>query len=295
MGPGLVENAGVSSRDHYEWTQRTAAEMGDIVDGYVEHVYWTYDDPGRLEYRLRDTWHLMNEVLPAAQRKPVYMMEFGIRGYSTCTGKPALAQQMLLYYRPGDCADIWRTNIAGFHQLWFNIHSAQLGVAGTSKWDAFWGRYDRSSENNQLYWTIGPPTEGSPLTPTYNALSLLFHTTVPGWQIVRVDPWSADDYGVPQARIEGHRGLDQPEKELVAYAGPAGELTLVGLDTHGKSLNTVSTDPPARYSIGGLPESATLRLALWNASGDGENTVATVTTNAAGVARFEVPLQAGFA
>jgi hypothetical protein len=50
------------------------------------------------------------------------------------------------------------------------------------------------------------------------------------------------------------------------------------------------------YSIGGLPSSTTFNLAVWNATGRGENTLGgTVTTNAAGVARFDVPLQAAFA
>jgi hypothetical protein len=207
---------------------------------------------------------------------------------------------MVVYYRDENCTDIWRTNVAGFQQLWFNIASAQLGVAGTSKWDAFWGRYDNSSANNQLYWTIGPPTEGSPLTPTYYAESLLFHTTTPGWQIIGLDPWASDDETVPATpgygASGGHTSSDQPEKELVGYAGPNGELTVVGLDTHGKDLNGVSPDPPAAYSIGGLPSNTTFNLALWNANGDGTNTVGDpVTTNDAGVARFDVPLQAAFA
>ena len=92
-----------------------------------------------------------------------------------------------------------------------------------------------------------------------------------------------------------HVEQDTPEKELVAYAGAAGELTIVGLDTNGRELNTPSTEPPAKYSIGGLPASATLRLAVWNGTGDGTNAVTTVATNAAGVAHFEVPLQAAFA
>ena len=296
MGGGLVENAGNPARDHYTWMQLIGANMNDILDGYAEHVYWIYDQPGRLEYRLRDTAHLMNDVLPPEQRKPTYMMEFGIRGYNTCDGKPALPPADVVYYRPGECNEIWRTNVAGFQQLWFEIDSAQLGVAGTSKWDAYWSRYDRSSVNNQLYWTIGPPTEGSPLTPTYYALSLLFHTTVPGWQIVRVDPWQDDDWSVPAYRVTGFTSNDRPEKELVAYAGPAGELTIVGLDTRGRALNAVSTDPPASYSIGGLPPNTSFNLALWNATGDGTDSIAdVVTTNAAGVARFEVPLQAAFA
>jgi hypothetical protein len=268
--------------------------MGDVVDAFAVHVYWFYSNPGRLEYRLRDTWHLVNEVLPPAQRKPVYMMEFGIRGDRTCGAKPAFAN--LYYGADPTCPEIWRTNIAGFQQLWFNIDSAQLGVAGTSKWDAYWSRYDNSSAGNQLYWMIGPPTEGSPLTPTYYAMSLLFHTTVPGWQIVSLDPWDASDSSVPTYGIEGHTSSDTSEKELVGYAGSAGELTIVGLDTHGKDLNVASTDPPSPYSIGGLPPNTSFTLAEWNATGDGTNSIAgTVTTNAAGVARFEVPLQAAFA
>jgi hypothetical protein len=299
MGGGLVENhpAGLPERHHYKWMEWIAENMSDVVDGYAEHVYWWYDRPGRLEYRLRDTYNLMRNKLSAAQRKPEFMMEFGIRGYNSCAGKPTLAAANHLYYRPDNCADIWRTNVAGFQQLWFNIASAQLGVAGTAKWDAFWGRYDNSSVNNQLYWMIGPPTEGSPLTPTYHAMSLLFHVTEPGWQIIGLDPWESDDWTVPGYAVSGgDKSDDQPEKELVGYAGPDGELTIVGLDTNGKELNTVSSDPPSTYSIGGLPAHTDFNLAVWNATGDGTNSVAgTVTTNAAGVARFDVPLHAAFA
>jgi hypothetical protein len=294
MGGGLVENAVNPPRNHYSWMKWIAANMGDVVDAYAEHVYWIYNDSGRLEYRLRDTAHLMNEVLPPEQRKPTYMMEFGIRGLGTCGTKPAY--NFLYYGADPNCPEIWRTNIAAFQQLWFDIDSAQLGVAGTSKWDAYWNRYDLSSVNNQLYWTIGPPTEGSPLTPTYHAESLLFHTTAPGWQIIRVDPWGSDDSSVPAYEVEGHRSNDQPEKELAGYAGPNGELTIVGLDTNGRALNTASSDPAPAYSIGGLPPNTPFTLALWNATGDGTNSIAgTVMTNDAGVARFEVPLQAAFA
>ena len=81
-----------------------------------------------------------------------------------------------------------------------------------------------------------------------------------------------------------------------AYAGASGKLTVVGLDTNGKSLNVASTDPPSSYSIGGLPPSTTFTVAEWNPTGDGTDSVAgPITTNAAGVARFEVPLQAAFA
>jgi hypothetical protein len=297
MGGGLIERSVAGRKSHYEWLKWIAANMSDVVDAYAEHVYWWYDKPGRLEYRLRDTYNLASRVLPPDQQKPMYMMEFGTRGYDTCGTKPFI-KNYHRYYRDDDCTEIWRTNIAAFQQLWFNIASAQLGVAGTTKWDAYWARYDRSSPNNQVYWTIGPPTEGSPLMPSYWAMSLLFHTTKPGWRIVGVDPWSDDDSGVPAYDVAGGgTSTDQPEKELVAYSSPDGEeLTVVGLDTHGAALNTAATDPPVPYSIGGLEPNTDFNLAVWNAAGDGTNSVAgTVTTNAAGVARFEVPLQAAFA
>jgi hypothetical protein len=292
MGGGLVES--VPAKNHYIWMKWIAENMNDVLDGYAEHIYWWYDRPGRLEYRLRDVYNLMKNELPQGQQKPQYMMEFGVRGFNTCGTKPAFAN---LYYLDENCTEIWRTNIAAFQQLWFNIDAAQLGVAGTSKWDAFWSRYDNSSATNQLYWMIGPPTEGSPLTPTYYALSLLFHVTAPGWQIIGVEPWESNDWTVS---TYGGTGLitsdDQPEKELVGYAGPNGELTIVGLDTNGRALNAASADPPSQYSIGGLPSNTAFTLAIWNGTGDGTNSIAgRVTTNAAGVARFAVPLQAAFA
>jgi len=251
--------------------------------------------PLRLEFRLRDILNVMTNVLPPEQRKPTYLMEFGIRGASACPGMPHVTN---LYYVP-NCGEIWRTNIAGFQQLWFDLESAQLGFAGTSKWDAYQANYDRTKNPPQIYWLTGPASEGYPVTPSYNALSLLFHTTVPGWEVVGVDPWGSDDWTVPTADygdINGGTTNDTPEKELVGYAGPNGELTVLGLDTLGRNLNTVSPEPSVAYSIGGLPAGLTFRLAVWNATGDGTNSIAdTLTTNAAGVVRFQVPLQAAFA
>ena len=293
MGPGLVENAGVPTRTHYVWMKWIAANMGDVLDAWGQHVYWFYNDTGRLEYRLRDIWHLLNEVIPPEQRKPTYMMEYGIRGISTCAGKPTIANTY--YAADPSCPEIWRTKIGGFQQFWFAVASAQLGYVGAAKWDAYWGVYDRTLNPPQVYWTIAPPTEGSFLTPSYHSLALLFHTTVPGWQVIGVAPWDESDWTVETYGIEGHSSKDTPEQEIAAYTGPNGELSILGLDTNGRALNGVSADAPSQYSIGGLPANANLTLAVWNAAGDGTNSIAaTVATNAAGVARFEVPLHAAF-
>ena len=93
----------------------------------------------------------------------------------------------------------------------------------------------------------------------------------------------------------GARIVDQHEKEIAAYVGPNEELTLMGLDTHARDLNAASGDQAPAYSVGGLPANTAFNLALWNATGNGENSLAgTVTTDATGIARFEVPLHAAF-
>jgi hypothetical protein len=274
MGGDLV------STSQRSWFAYIAANMSDLFDAYSVHVYWDYwNTPFFKESRLKDIRKIVAEELPAAARRPTYVMEFGVRGKSF-PGKPNVESG---YWEDG--TDISRTNIAAFQQLWFDVAAAQLGFTGTVKWDAYWGRYHGTY--NSLYAMIGPAAEGWPLFPAYHATNLLLQTTARGWQVVQVAPWADDDWkvGVP----------DEPEKELAAYAGETGQLTVLGLDSTGRDLNTTSAQMD-EYSIGGLPADTAFGLALWNASGDGTNSAgATVTTNEAGVARFQVPLHAAFA
>jgi hypothetical protein len=286
MGGDLIESSG--ARDHEIWFEYMTTHMADIVDAYSEHIYWWYDTfnlegPWRFEFRLRDIRKLVMDDNPPETRRPPYIMEYAVRGYNAVPGQPTVTSHA--YYEDGTF--MRETNVAAFQQLWFNVAAAQLGFAGTSKWDLYWGLYDFSSAGNQSYWVIDPLPDGSwRVFPTYHALKLLLSTTERGWQVVRVLPWAQNDWD-PLVR-------DEPEKELTAYVG-ADDLTLVGLDTHGRLLNTASADS-ATYSIGGLQPSTTFNLAVWNAAGDGRTAAATeITTSAAGVARFQVPLQGAFA
>ena len=102
-------------------------------------------------------------------------------------------------------------------------------------------KYDNGA---QAHWLIRPAEEGWPLFPAYHALRLLLQTTDHGWQVLGVDPWADRDW---------NRELqDEPEHEVAAYAGPNGELALIGMDTAGRALNASSTETSA-YSMGGLP------------------------------------------
>jgi len=181
-------------------------------------------------------------------------------------------------------------SLAGFHKLWFTIASAQLGFEAAVNWDLYWSTYDLT-QNNQSYWAIGPPSEGWALYPSYYAHQLILQTTARGWQVLGVEPWTLDDQATPYN--EPHP--DELEQELSAYSGPDGQLTLLGLDSKGGTL-VAPNGESSSYSVGKLPANTNLTLVVWNAAGDGTNSVAgTVATDAVGVARFEVPLHAAFA
>ena len=287
IGGDLVQNTEGTAAGHRAWFDYMVTHMNDVIDAWSEHIYWWYDIPGRLEDRLRDVSYLVHQELPEAARKPTFLMEYGVRGYNTCGTKPTVS---FMYYLDANCTELHRMPLAGFHKLWFTIDSAQLGFDAAVNWDLYWGVYDRTKPPNQSFWAIGPPTEGWPLYPSYYAMQLLLETTARGWQVLGVDPWTANDAA---ARYD-NQTREQPEQELTAYNGPDGQLTIVGLDTNGRSL-VAPNGESSSYSLGGLPPYTTFTLALWNATGDGTNSVAKpITTSAAGVARFVVPLQAAF-
>jgi hypothetical protein len=287
VGGDLVENG------QRAWFDYMTTHMNDVLDAWSEHIYWRYDDTRRMEERLKDVSHLVQQELPAEARKPTFLMEYGVRGFDTCGAKPKVTAA---YYGDEACTELRRMPLAGFQKFWFLVNAAQLGFDGASNWDLYWSVYDRT-KNNQSYWTIGPPEEGWALYPSYYALQLLLQTTARGWHILGVDPWAADDEAesiVQQATNPPSWQWDQPEEELTAFLGPEGQMTVAGLDTNGGAL-VAPNGESSSYSIGGLPPNTPFTLALWNATGDGTNSIGgTVTTNAAGVARFDVPLQAAF-
>jgi hypothetical protein len=285
LGGDLVQNTEGTAAGHRAWFSYMIEHMNDVIDAWSEHIYWWYDKPFRMEERLKDVAYLVRQEIPESARKPTFIMEYGVRGYDNCGTKPTLK---VAYYLP-DCSDLRRMPLGAFHRLWFAIDSAQLGFDGTASWDLYWSTYD-FTKANQSQWTIGPPEEGWALYPTYYAFQLLLQTTARGWHVLGTEPWTADDAAT---RFDDPHP-DQPEQEVTAYSGPDGQMTVVGLDTNGRSLIAPNGESSS-YSIGGLPPNATFNLALWNADGEGKNSVAgTIVANAAGVARFDVPLQAAF-
>jgi hypothetical protein len=267
MGGDLVRGPDGAAPNQAAWLQYMAARMSDILDGYSIHVFWDYWDTQKLVDRLKEVRAIV-DTMPQQARKPIYVTEYGVRGLRVFNGAPQVD--------PGvwqDGSAIGQTNVSAFQQAWFDVLAASLGYVATSKWDSYFGRYDNGT---QAYYFIGDPQNGWPLYPLYNLVQLLTTTVKREWKVAAVD-------SVPAT-----------SRLLGAYLGKNGQQTMVGLDTAGAQLNTVSPTPIS-YSIAGLPPLKTLQLVVWNEAGNGlVGPARSVSTDAAGVASITVPQQGVF-
>jgi hypothetical protein len=272
MGGDLIEGStnAHSLINQRRWFEHMSAHLSAVLDAYSVHIYWTYDDPARFETRLTDVRRIVDQL---ANKEPVYVTEYGTRGKNR--GLKGVVDPGV-FVGGKEPIRICETNVAGFQSAWFQIRAAQLGFAGTVKWDCHFGKYDRGT---QAYYALGQPTtNGWPTYPTYHALKLVTATTQAGWSVREVRPASLGD-----------------PRKLVAFGDPAGAITILGLDSRGAQLNGTSAKK-APYSVGGLPARTEFQLVLWNRAGGGKLVLEKpVTTDAAGVARLTVSLHAVFA
>ena len=263
----LVGTRSPTGQTQEDWFRFMAVHMTNWVDAYSIHVYWDYWHPAKLVRRLTEVRQIVN-TLPPDGRRPLYVAEYGIRGFPNQGGKR--------YPEPGVYADgtpLEETTINAFQHAWFNLLAPRLGYYGLSKWDGFFGKYDAGTQDFSL---IGPPQEGWPLRPVYYLTRLFTQTVKPGWNVVGLT-------GAPAQKL------------VTAYASPSGDLTLIGLDTAGASLDTVSSTV-VPYSLDGLPPNTTFQLYYWNLDGTGGNAFAgSIRSDAHGHLSVTAPLQSVFA
>src|SRR5919201_3253144 len=263
MCGGLVEAPSPLGQTQAEWITYMATHMADLLDAYSIHVFWDYWDTAKLVRRLTQVRQIV-DALPADERRPLYVSEFSVRGIRTLNG--------VSYPEPGVYADgrvLPDTTINAFQHGWFDVLAARLGYSGTVKWDGYFGKSDRGTQDYSL---IGPPTQGWPLRPVYNATRLFTLTTKPGWKVVGID---------------GSSGT----KLVAGYTGPKARTTVVGLDTSGASLATASTTVVS-YAVGGLPRGTSFQLYVWNQDGSGTIAApAVVQSDAAGMLQIAAPQQ----
>jgi len=252
-----------------DWFHFLATEMHDLLQAYSVHIYWNYFDPHNalhgIEPRLAGV-RAICDGLPAPGRKPVYVTEYGTRGVKDGDNRNA----------PGlhrDGRPLAATNVNAFQHGWFSLRAAMLGYLGTVKWDAYFGMYDKRP---QAYSAIGSAKDGWPLQPVYRLLRMLTRTVTPGSDVLAFD------------------GADA-SKVVVAFSGPGGRLTILGLDTDGSSLDEVSTTQPS-YQFSDLPANTSFQLHYWNFAGDGRNSApARLQSDASGALTVTAPLHSVFA
>lgn len=272
MGGDLLGTASPLGQSQVDWFRYLASRMGDLLDAWSVHIYWDFWDASKIDRRLESEVRTIFATIPAEQRRPLYVTEFGVRGVPTFEGEPNP--------QPGlwpDGTPMTETTTAAFQQAWFMIRAAQLGFSATAKWDLYAARYDAGEQDHSA---IGPGAEGWPERPVYRLLQLLTATTRPkGGRI---------------AELVRSPGADR-SKLVTAYLSPGGDVTLLGLDTDGGVIGT-SESAPVSYDLGGLPPSTRFRLVLWNADGTGTNAeIGFVDSSPAGTLQISVPLRAVFA
>ena len=270
MGGDLIRST--TGAPQADWFRYMARNMGDLLDAWSVHVYWDFWEPDKIDERLLREVRTIFSTIPEAQRRPLYITEFGVRGLEGFEGERSS--------EPGfwpDGTPMSATNAAAFQQAWFNIRSAQLGFSGTVKWDVYPARYDLGTQDHSA---LGSANQGWPERPVYRVLQLMSLATKPrGGSIVEVVPAAGAD----------------PTKLLTAYISPAKDITIFGLDMDGGSIAT-SSGAPVAYSVGGLPPSSYFRLLVWN--GDGVGGIVDggfLVTSATGTLDFTAPLDSVFA
>lgn len=272
MGGDLLGTTSPLGQSQVAWFTYLADHMGDLLDAWSVHIYWDFWDAGKIDRRLRAEVRTIFASIPAEQRRPLYVTEFGVRGVPTFEGESSP--------QPGlwpDGTPIAETLTAAFQQAWFMIRAAQLGFSGTVKWDLYAAKYDAGTQDHSA---IGPGELGWPERPAYRLLQLLATTTEPkGGRIVDLVPSPGAD----------------PAKLLTAYVSPGSDLTILGLHTGGGFAETSSAGP-VRYTIGGLSPGARLRLVVWNADGTGTvREIGFLDAGPDGTVDLSVPLHAVFA
>lgn len=272
---------GVRSRLHFmggdlrieqqrEWFRFLSTEMRAILDAYSIHVYWNYFDPSDALHGIESRLSGVRAICDGLQeqgKRPLYVTEYGVRGRRApgeTKADPGLHD---------DGRPLAATNVNAFQHAWFSLRAAMLRYRGTVKWDAYFGMYDA---HRQAYSMIGHPTNGWPPHPVYRLLRLLTTTVSPGSKVLALDGAG-------------------PSKIVVGFDGPDGRLTILGLDTDGGSLNTVTTIQRS-YRLAGLPPNTSFQLRYWNFGGDGRNTApAVLRSNASGLVTVTAPLHSVFA
>ena len=268
MGGGLV-----TGTNQVAWFTHMADDMGDLLDAWSVHVYWNWWEPQKIDRRLLAEVRTIFAAMPAPERRPVYVTEFGVRGSPLIYGSSN--------FMPGFWADgtpMAQTASSAFQEGWFMIRAAQLGFAGLLKRDLYNAKYDNGTQDFSAIGAGRRRLAGAARRTTSCSCS-------PTRPTRRAAAWSSSCPG-PEA---------PPSQLLAGYVSPIGGITIWGCDDRAWDISAVS-NAPIDYTIGGLPPNTVFHLIVWNGDGSGRNVdFGPLDTGPGGTLAFTVPLNGIFA
>ncbi len=236
--------------EHWErWLKFLGRDLSPVLDGYSIHSYWDYWDITKMLRHIRDVAQVVGSM-PPAQRRPVFVTEFGAQGFRE---NPQI--------EPGKSDDgkpLADVPVSSFEIGIFLLEAINAGFVGTAQWDGYEIWYDRKMG----YGLIGSVQNGFPLKPGYHLLRLFTHASAPGWHAMRID-----------GKIE--------DVWIAALKGTNDQTSLF-------VLNRLRGDKTV--SVSGLRPNQLLNVRFWNADGTGQVSGArSITPDSTGRISVTVP------
>lgn len=232
-----------------EWLKMLAKDLPDVLDGYSIHMYSDYWDSRHMAERLSAIPPIL-ATLPAEGKKPLYLMEFGVRGHREVKkNEPGRDERGLpLYWNP----------LAGTLLAYHMIEAINEGYVALCQWDLADILYDR---NYMQYGLIGEGKDGFPVKPCYFLMKLFTHSAGPGWETIKVDG---------QAEMRSVAAMRSKQGDWAIFA-----------------VNRSSTAMP--LSVSGLKQGE-YHVRIWNAEGEGlSEDRGTNTVGAEGLTTISLP------
>jgi hypothetical protein len=252
VGGDLIYDAtwGNYSKLCREWLEFMGARLSDVLDGYSVHVYWNaWQYPMGLTCMTNAVRYVNN--LPAGQQKPLYITEFGMRGYrgnDKAVGNPYFIDPGADAPHDPKAHAITDTLLNGFYHATFCFEAVRNGYVALVRWDAYRARYDGTQNKTvthgrgegQDYSMIRKASESYSLRPSYYQLMLMTHCSIPGSRVLQTE----------NSNNQAH---------ALALEAPDGRLSVFIYPTSLQSTGTRNTGlPPGKYWI-----------STWNENGHG--------------------------
>src|SRR4029079_15102449 len=127
------------------WFRNLANNLAPILDGYSVHMYQDYWDRKQHLARVPEVPIYVNN-LPADGRKPIHLMEFGLRGVRSGNEEPG---------KHRDGTPLYDTTEAAMLNGWRMMEALNRGYVAAVWWHLAGLRYD---EKHMHYGLIGEPS-----------------------------------------------------------------------------------------------------------------------------------------